>query len=174
MIRTKCHISKHVSWLYKANIFIKLTEGLWVLTFHNAYLHIFVLQHTVHYSAVAVCDVVFLITLSVCWCRGMGYVPAGEGYECTVTVDDEDSKVIVFDNWQQVSCRPSAPQSLCLVYRVQFRPTPRLFVLWWPLALLKSHLTFFSLLTFFACTSEMEKAICSISVMGELFVGIRV
>nr|XP_020460228.1 GTP-binding protein REM 2-like [Monopterus albus] len=25
----------------------------------------------------------------------------GEGYECTVTVDDEDSKVIIFDNWKQ-------------------------------------------------------------------------
>ncbi|MEQ2287130.1 hypothetical protein AMECASPLE_009373, partial [Ameca splendens] len=24
-----------------------------------------------------------------------------EGYECTVTVDDEDSKVIIFDNWKQ-------------------------------------------------------------------------
>ncbi|XP_061588776.1 GTP-binding protein REM 2 [Cololabis saira] len=24
----------------------------------------------------------------------------GEGYECTVTVDDEDSKLIVFDNWK--------------------------------------------------------------------------
>ncbi|XP_039999971.1 GTP-binding protein REM 2 [Xiphias gladius] len=24
----------------------------------------------------------------------------GEGYECTVTVDDEDSKVIIFDNWK--------------------------------------------------------------------------
>lgn len=114
------------------------------LTFHNAHLHISVLQHPVHYSAVAACDVVLLITLSVCWCRGMGYVPAGEGFECTVTVDDEDSKVIIFDNWKQVSSWPSAPQSLCLVYRVQFRPTPRLFVLWWPLALLKSHLTFFA------------------------------
>ncbi|KAG7526689.1 GTP-binding protein REM 2 [Solea senegalensis] len=26
---------------------------------------------------------------------------AGEGYECTVTVDDEDSKVVIFDNWKQ-------------------------------------------------------------------------
>ncbi|XP_061926416.1 GTP-binding protein REM 2 [Entelurus aequoreus] len=25
----------------------------------------------------------------------------GEGYECSVTVDDEDSKVIIFDNWKQ-------------------------------------------------------------------------
>lgn len=30
-------------------------------------------------------------------------VSAGEGYECTVTVDDEDSKILVFDNWKQVS-----------------------------------------------------------------------
>lgn len=35
-------------------------------------------------------------------------MPAGEGYECTVTVDDEDSKVIIFDNWKQVSCTPSS------------------------------------------------------------------
>lgn len=27
--------------------------------------------------------------------------PCGEGYECTVTVDDEDSKVIIVDNWKQ-------------------------------------------------------------------------
>lgn len=33
----------------------------------------------------------------------VGCVPAGEGYECTVTADDEDSKVIIFDNWKQVS-----------------------------------------------------------------------
>ncbi|XP_068605349.1 GTP-binding protein REM 2 [Brachionichthys hirsutus] len=25
----------------------------------------------------------------------------GEGYECSVTVDDEDSKVIIYDNWKQ-------------------------------------------------------------------------
>ncbi|XP_055359777.1 GTP-binding protein REM 2 isoform X2 [Betta splendens] len=25
----------------------------------------------------------------------------GEGYQCTVTVDDEDSKVVIFDNWKQ-------------------------------------------------------------------------
>ncbi|KAJ0058956.1 hypothetical protein NL108_003293, partial [Boleophthalmus pectinirostris] len=24
-----------------------------------------------------------------------------EGYECSVTVDDEDSKLIVYDNWKQ-------------------------------------------------------------------------
>ncbi|KAM7401275.1 hypothetical protein PAMA_005455 [Pampus argenteus] len=29
------------------------------------------------------------------------YTHTGEGYECAVTVDDEDSKVIVFDNWKQ-------------------------------------------------------------------------
>lgn len=28
---------------------------------------------------------------------------AGEGYECNVTIDDEDSKLIIFDNWKQVS-----------------------------------------------------------------------
>lgn len=38
----------------------------------------------------------------------VGCVPAGEGYECTVTADDEDSKVIIFDNWKQVSYWPSA------------------------------------------------------------------
>lgn len=32
-----------------------------------------------------------------------GVLFAGEGYEYTVTVDDEDSKVIIFDNWKQVS-----------------------------------------------------------------------
>ena len=32
-----------------------------------------------------------------------GYLLAGEGYECAVTIDDEDSKVIIFDNWKQVS-----------------------------------------------------------------------
>lgn len=32
-----------------------------------------------------------------------GILFAGEGYEYTVTVDDEDSKVIIFDNWKQVS-----------------------------------------------------------------------
>ncbi|XP_028988363.1 GTP-binding protein REM 2 isoform X1 [Betta splendens] len=26
---------------------------------------------------------------------------SGEGYQCTVTVDDEDSKVVIFDNWKQ-------------------------------------------------------------------------
>lgn len=52
-----------------------------------------------------------MVSLGVC----VGYVPAGEGYECTVTVDDEDSKVIIFDNWKQVGHRPSAPQSLGLV-----------------------------------------------------------
>lgn len=31
------------------------------------------------------------------------FLSAGEGYECTVTVDDEDSKVIIVDNWKQVS-----------------------------------------------------------------------
>ncbi|XP_040026965.1 GTP-binding protein REM 2 isoform X2 [Gasterosteus aculeatus] len=25
----------------------------------------------------------------------------GEGYECSVTIDDEDSKLIIFDNWKQ-------------------------------------------------------------------------
>ncbi|XP_068196972.1 GTP-binding protein REM 2 [Antennarius striatus] len=25
----------------------------------------------------------------------------GEGYECSVTVDDEDSKVVIYDNWKQ-------------------------------------------------------------------------
>lgn len=35
---------------------------------------------------------------TVCCC-----VLTGEGYECSVTVDDEDSKVIIFDNWKQVS-----------------------------------------------------------------------
>lgn len=38
-------------------------------------------------------------------------VSAGEGYECTVTVDDEDSKIVVFDNWKQVSRgRASCPR----------------------------------------------------------------
>lgn len=36
-------------------------------------------------------------------------VSAGEGYECTVTVDDEDSKILVFDNWKQVSELPVLP-----------------------------------------------------------------
>ena len=40
-------------------------------------------------------------------------VSAGEGYECTVTVDDEDSKIIVFDNWKQVSCCPNGCCVVC-------------------------------------------------------------
>lgn len=107
--------------------------------------------------------------LTQCTVR-VGYVPAGEGYECTVTVDDEDSKVIIFDNWKQVGHRPSAPQSLCLVYLVQFRPTASVFVNWWPLALLKSHLTFFLFWHSSACTWEMETAMWSIPVMGNSFV----
>ncbi|KAM8838815.1 GTP-binding protein REM 2 isoform X2 [Synchiropus splendidus] len=31
----------------------------------------------------------------------LGQNGVGEGYECSVTVDDEDSKVIIFDNWKQ-------------------------------------------------------------------------
>lgn len=42
---------------------------------------------------------------------------AGEGYECTVTVDDEDSKIIVFDNWKQVSVAeaPALTADVCVV-----------------------------------------------------------
>lgn len=35
-----------------------------------------------------------------------GCFVTGEGYESTVTVDDEDSKVIIYDNWKQVSSCP--------------------------------------------------------------------
>ncbi|XP_056276750.1 GTP-binding protein REM 2 isoform X3 [Pseudoliparis swirei] len=31
----------------------------------------------------------------------LGQNGVGEGYECSVTVDDEDSKVVIFDNWKQ-------------------------------------------------------------------------
>ncbi|XP_034412012.1 GTP-binding protein REM 2 [Cyclopterus lumpus] len=33
--------------------------------------------------------------------RSLSIDSCGEGYECSVTVDDEDSKVIIFDNWKQ-------------------------------------------------------------------------
>uniref|UniRef100_A0A668AM36 RAS (RAD and GEM)-like GTP binding 2 n=1 Tax=Myripristis murdjan TaxID=586833 RepID=A0A668AM36_9TELE len=38
-------------------------------------------------------------------------------YECTVTVDDEDSKIVVYDNWKQVSCRLSTllPCDVCIL-----------------------------------------------------------
>lgn len=50
-----------------------------------------------------------------CFCHALLFMhalqcaSAGEGYECTVTVDDEDSKVIIFDNWKQVSLRLPSP-----------------------------------------------------------------
>lgn len=62
-----------------------------------------------------------MFCVSLLW-RGV-YVPAGEGYECTVTVDDEDSKVIIFDNWKQVSCTPSSLSPVSVL------------LLWWPLPL---------------------------------------
>ncbi|XP_056276751.1 GTP-binding protein REM 2 isoform X4 [Pseudoliparis swirei] len=33
--------------------------------------------------------------------RSLSVDSCGEGYECSVTVDDEDSKVVIFDNWKQ-------------------------------------------------------------------------
>lgn len=45
----------------------------------------------------------FCAELQACVHAAAAGVSAGEGYECTVTVDDEDSKIIVFDNWKQVS-----------------------------------------------------------------------
>lgn len=50
----------------------------------------------------SVCCHVLLCTWCVLMCVTWVLL-AGEGYECTVTVDDEDSKVIIFDNWKQVS-----------------------------------------------------------------------
>lgn len=44
---------------------------------------------------------------------------AGEGYECTVTVDDEDSKIIVFDNWKQVSVAEAPALTADVLYRRQ-------------------------------------------------------
>lgn len=46
------------------------------------------------------------LTLHICPQAGVS-ASAGEGYECTVTVDDEDSKILVFDNWKQVSEPPA-------------------------------------------------------------------
>lgn len=66
---------------------------------HIAYCHVSALQNILpQHITLAV-----VITLCVCWCVWQVYLLAGEGYECTVTVDDEDSKVIIFDNWKQVS-----------------------------------------------------------------------
>ncbi|TNN74471.1 GTP-binding protein REM 2 [Liparis tanakae] len=33
--------------------------------------------------------------------RSLSIDSCGEGFECSVTVDDEDSKVVIFDNWKQ-------------------------------------------------------------------------
>ncbi|KAG7254666.1 hypothetical protein CRUP_010878, partial [Coryphaenoides rupestris] len=35
----------------------------------------------------------------------------GEGYERSVTVDDEDSKLLIYDNWKQRTARSAAPTS---------------------------------------------------------------
>ena len=68
----------------------------------------------------------------------------GEGYESSVTVDDEDSKVIIFDNWKQASGR-RLPSSARL--RLEPYPLPRLSL---PL-LPKTRFTCL-VLTFLSCT----------------------
>lgn len=64
------------------------------LTFHSSLRAATFDFVTLHFSHT------FPVCADVC---DMRCVSAGEGYECTVTVDDEDSKVIIFDNWKQVS-----------------------------------------------------------------------
>jgi hypothetical protein len=41
----------------------------------------------------------------------------GEGYERTVSVDDEESSVIIYDNWKQVFKAFSTPQGSKLIPR---------------------------------------------------------
>ena len=41
----------------------------------------------------------------------MGIFLSGEGYIRTVTVDDEESTIIIYDNWRQVSSARSPPLS---------------------------------------------------------------
>lgn len=56
-----------------------------------------------------------LFSVELQTCFHCADVSAGEGYECTVTVDDEDSKIIVFDNWKQASSgRASCPYCCCV------------------------------------------------------------
>lgn len=60
----------------------------------------------------------------------LAFVSAGEGYECAVTVDDEDSKIVVFDNWKQVSELPALLGTLCLFVRFLFATLCCEFMAW--------------------------------------------